>query len=88
MWEAIKWAIQKGLRGFNFGRTDMDHEGLAQFKRGWSPRENKLHYYRYDLERNSFISNQAPQKTSYRFLSNAPIPLLKTIGALCYRHIG
>ncbi|MGD9364679.1 MAG: peptidoglycan bridge formation glycyltransferase FemA/FemB family protein, partial [Desulfobacteraceae bacterium] len=42
MWNAIKNAILNGKKMFDFGRTDIDHYGLLQFKRGWTPIEKKI----------------------------------------------
>ena len=34
MWEAIRWCIQDGYTSLSLGRTDLDDEGLRQFKNG------------------------------------------------------
>jgi hypothetical protein len=88
MWEAIKFYSQNGYKTFDFGRTDLDHKGLLQFKRGWGTIEDTIHYYNYDLSKNRFVTNYPRIKTSYPIFKKMPIPLLKLIGRILYRHIG
>ena len=88
MWEAIKHFSKNGCRTFDFGRTDLDHKGLLQFKRGWGTTEGTLHYYNYDLSRKKFVTKYPRIKTSYRIFRNMPMPLLKLAGRILYKHIG
>jgi CelD/BcsL family acetyltransferase involved in cellulose biosynthesis len=44
LWTAIRWACENGYRSFDFGRTDLDNEGLRAFKRGWGTTEHELVY--------------------------------------------
>ena len=87
MWEAIKWYAQNSFRQFSFGRTDLDHKGLLQFKRGWGAKEETISYYRFDLTKDAFIK-KSKIKSSYPFFKKMPIPLLKLTGSLLYRHVG
>ena len=87
MWEAIKWYAQNGFKHFSFGRTDLDHEGLLQFKRGWGAKEETINYYRFDLTKDAFIKD-SKIKSSYSFFQKMPMPLLKLTGSLLYRHVG
>jgi lipid II:glycine glycyltransferase (peptidoglycan interpeptide bridge formation enzyme) len=88
MWNAIKEFIGKGFHTFHFGRTEPHHNGLLQFKRGWGTQESELYYYRYDLHQSRFVVNAASPKSSYRLFSRLPIPVLKMLGRLLYRHVG
>jgi hypothetical protein len=88
MWEAIKWYGKNGCKRFSFGRTDLDHEGLIQFKRGWGAQEETLHYYKYDLTKDEFVKNSLDIKLFNTFFRKLPIPLLKLIGRLLYPHVG
>jgi GNAT acetyltransferase-like protein len=88
MWEAIKWYEQKGYKSFNFGRTEPDNNGLLQFKRGWGTKEETIQYYNYDLKKDIFANDFSKLKNSYVFFRKMPLPLLKLVGNLFYRHIG
>ena len=88
MWEAIKWYKQNGYKRFSFGRTDLSHSGLLQFKRGWGTQEETIHYYKYDLAKNSFVTNSSRIQSYNIFFRKLPLPLLKLTGRLLYRHVG
>ena len=88
MWEAIKWYIQNGFKIFSFGRTDVNHKGLAQFKRGWGTTEDILNYYKYDIAQDAFVTQKAGIKSSYTFFKTMPMPVLRLIGNILYRHLG
>jgi len=43
-WHAIRTACEQGYRWFDFGRTDVGHEGLRNFKLSWGAVEEPLVY--------------------------------------------
>jgi len=89
MWEAIKHYAGEGVRSLCFGRTEPENEGLRQFKTGWGAEESIINYYRYDLAAGAFVAG--PKTVSARanhVFSRMPIPALKAIGGLLYRHMG
>ncbi len=88
MWEAIKLYAQKGCKSFSFGRTEPEHKGLLQFKRGWGVKEEIINYYKYDFAKDAFVRDHHKLKTSYNFFKKLPIPLLNLTGSLLYKHIG
>ena len=88
MWKAIQWFAGNGFKSFSFGRTEPENNGLLQFKRGWGAKEQTLNYYRYDLIKDSFVSDQSGAKTSYSFFKILPLPVLKFTGNILYRHVG
>lgn len=89
MWEAIKWYAQRNYEELHMGRTDPSHTGLDQYKSGWSTVKETLYYYKYDIAQQSFVEQNGNARIpTDRFLRNLPIPLLKLLGKLAYRHIG
>ena len=40
----IRWACENGYRELDFGRTDLEQDGLREFKRGWGAEESPLHH--------------------------------------------
>jgi len=89
MWEAIKWYSQNGFKTFCFGRTEPYNLGLIQFKSGWGTTEKEINYYRYDLRKNMFINRKLKVKGfQNKIFRNLPIPLLKDVGSIIYRHVG
>lgn len=89
MWEAVKWYAENGFSSFCFGRTELENEGLLQFKRGWGTEERNINYYKYDLTKNTFVSkSDSTSPTSTRLFHNMPISLLKVTGSVIYKHFG
>ena len=89
IWEAIKKYITLGYKEFSFGKTDPVNEGLRRFKLSWGSKEEKIYTYKYDLKNSHFIGvpNQISEFHT-KIFSKLPIPLLKLIGAIAYRHMG
>jgi len=88
MWEAIKWYCQKGYKSFCFGKTETENKGLIQFKAGWGTEEKIIKYYRYDLKKSAFISGESYVSGPHNKVFNKmPIPLLKIVGSLFYKHM-
>jgi hypothetical protein len=89
LWDAIQQGIDLGCTTLDFGRSDMDREGLITFKRSWGTVESGLQYMNLAakpphnlLDNNKIVGRLRP------YLEHAPIGLLKIIGKVLYRHIG
>ena len=87
MWEAIRECIRRGCTILSLGRTDLGHEGLLQFKRGWGAKESALHYYKFDLRINAFVRSR-PRVSSVhnQFFRRLPPSLSRWVGVALYRH--
>ena len=89
MWEAIKRYAGEGARSLCFGRTEPGNEGLRQFKTGWGADESIINYYRYDLAAGAFVNGpKAVSARAHQVFSRLPVPALKAIGGMLYRHMG
>jgi CelD/BcsL family acetyltransferase involved in cellulose biosynthesis len=44
-WQAIRWARERGCRSFDFGRTDLEDQGLWEFKARWGTVVRELTYH-------------------------------------------
>jgi hypothetical protein len=88
MWKAIEWFAEKDFESFSFGRTESENDGLLQFKRGWGAKETNLNYYKYDLDKDSFVSEKSGTKSSYNLFKMLPVPMLRIAGNILYRHVG
>jgi len=88
MWDAVKAFAAAGSKNFDFGRTELEHTGLLQFKRGWGTTEKLLYYYKYDFKKDAFVAEASSVKSSYAVFRNMPIPMLKLAGRILYKHIG
>ena len=88
MWRAVQWFCANGFQSLHFGRTDLSHSGLRQFKAGWGTREGRLQYYKYDLKRNRFLSRHREPRIGLSAFRVMPMPLLKAAGRALYKHVG
>jgi len=89
MWEGIRECIRRGCTILSLGRTDLNHEGLLQFKRGWGSTEQQINYYRYDLKNGFFVSGSSKVSGFHnKIFRNIPIPLLNRLGSILYKHVG
>lgn len=89
MWEAIKWYSANGYRSLCFGRTELHHAGLRQFKVGWGAEERALHYYKYDFARDAFVEEASKTASPYhKVMTRMPVSVLRLAGSLLYKHMG
>jgi len=85
--EAIRWACEQRMHTFDLGRTDLENEGLAAFKRGWGAREIPLAYTLLS-ERSPRPSAPRARKALAATISRTPPLAGRLIGAALYRHLG
>jgi CelD/BcsL family acetyltransferase involved in cellulose biosynthesis len=84
LWEAIRWACEHGYHSFDFGRTDLDNDGLRAFKRGWGTEERRLQY--------AALADRPPSRgaSSPRALEavirRSPAFVSRLLGGLFYRY--
>jgi lipid II:glycine glycyltransferase (peptidoglycan interpeptide bridge formation enzyme) len=89
LWKAIQWCIGKGFRSASLGRTEPENKGLRQFKTGFCSSERVMRYYRYDLSLKTFLTDRSKEeKWLAKIFNRMPIPILKIIGSLLYKHAG
>jgi hypothetical protein len=89
IWTAIRHYAKDDYKLMSFGRTDLNAEGLREFKNAWGTTEHIIKYYHYDLGKDKFVTHYAQSRETYsRIFSKLPIPLLKIAGTLLYRHVG
>jgi hypothetical protein len=89
IWNSINHYLEKGCTHFCFGRTEPENEGLRVFKNGWGTQEHIMNYYKYDLEQARFIPDQQRvSKFQNMLFGKMPIPLLKVVGRIAYKHVG
>ena len=84
--EVIRWACEAGLTELDFGRTDLDQEGLKQFKRGWGADELPLHHTYAGVEPPSG-GDSGPLRLVAPVIRHSPPGVGRLFGAL-YRHFG
>jgi len=88
-WEAIKFAIEKGFKKFDFGRSTPG-EGTYNFKEQWGARPVQL-YWQYWMRDGQNLPELNPQNPKYQFAIKAwqrlPVALTKVLGPRIVRNI-
>jgi len=90
MWQAIKRYCENGYKNFSFGRTDLDHESLCRFKRGWGTTEYPIKYFRYDLKNDQFLKVDSSGFFNIIkiIFSKMPIGFSKILSRILYKRFG
>jgi len=89
MWDAIKWGCENGYKLFDFGRTDIDGDGLLRYKRGWGTKESDVIYHRLCEDKTPLsVTGKGVLEHLNPVLRKTPLPVLKVIGRVLYRHVG
>ena len=85
--EMIRWACEVGFHTLDFGRTDIDNEGLRSFKRSWGASESELAY--------TFLADREPsrepvlrERIMTTTIQRSPAVVGRLAGAALYRHFG
>ena len=88
-WEAIRFAIERGFRKFDFGRST-PHEGTYNFKKQWGSLPVQLHW-QYLMDKGSKMPELNPSNPKYqtaiRIWQRLPVPITKVLGPLIVRNI-
>ena len=82
-WEAIRWAIARGARWFDFGRSPRE-SGTHRFKLGWGATERELAWVRLGSDGQAMSASSdrgALLERLSRVWSRLPVGLATTLGA-------
>ncbi len=85
-WRAIQWGCKNKYQVFDWGRTDIDDEGLRHFKSGWGSQETILHY--------SLLADKPPEPDAFGrwrnvlrdLIQRSPSWVCRGLGELFYRY--
>lgn len=88
MWAGIRQCKAIGCTRLNLGRTERQHTGLLQYKRGFGGIEQTISYFRRRRRNKKFVNSvdgHRPPIYAY-VMSRMPIFFLKCIGRLLYKY--
>ncbi len=89
MWETISHLIDREFKEFSFGKTEPENDGLRRFKLSWGTKEEKIFTYKYNMMKEKFVPNPDSSRGFHnKIFRIMPIPFLKIIGNLFYKHLG
>jgi CelD/BcsL family acetyltransferase involved in cellulose biosynthesis len=87
MVEVIREHVERGFEQFDFGRCDLDNEGLRKFKRGMGAEEVPLAY--------TYLTEPAPlgepslkDRVMATTIRRGPAVVGRLAGQMLYRHVG
>lgn len=85
--EAIRGACEGGFHTLDFGRTDIDNEGLRSFKRSWGAREVELSYtYFADRPPTPGSESGLRDRVVSATIRRSPATVSRLVGEAFYRH--
>jgi CelD/BcsL family acetyltransferase involved in cellulose biosynthesis len=83
MWTAIDWACQRGYQSMDFGRTELDNQGLRDFKSRWGSIELPLIYSSIGTAGSGSIP-RAPMWVVGKVIRSSPAIVCRAVGELVY----
>jgi Acetyltransferase (GNAT) domain len=86
MSEAIRWACEAGFHSFDFGRTEVENEGLRAFKSGWGAEEIELPYT-YFAEHEPKPESALRDRLMSATIRHSPTFVGRLVGEALYRHV-
>lgn len=86
-WSALEWASQHDIHLADVGRSQIDEEGLRDYKNRWGYQEMPLTYCSIGKEPGEFGSSNL-MKLMNTVIQHSPEWVCRASGALLYRHIG
>jgi hypothetical protein len=87
-WQAIQDAKAAGAEEFDFGRSELDNEGLIAFKDHWGGSRRTLNYYKYPGTKSKSLAKSWRAQATRKGFSILPDFCLTAAGKLLYKHIG
>lgn len=85
-WEMLSFAIKKGYRTFDFGRSTHD-EGTYRFKAQWGASPQQLHWYKYCSQIGTSDNFSAKKESFIKIWSRLPLGITRVFGPLLRKHI-
>jgi CelD/BcsL family acetyltransferase involved in cellulose biosynthesis len=87
MWKAIEYGCLQGYKQFDFGKTEPGNDGLRRYKLSWGAQEKVIHYHKYHLAKQRFITERARERHwTTRIFAGMPTILLRVLGKVLYAH--
>ncbi len=88
--EAIRWSCEAGFRVLDFGRTELENEGLRSFKRAWGATELDLVYSHFGDDDGPLEpeSNSIGDRIISTTIQRSPPLVGRLVGEALYKHYG
>jgi lipid II:glycine glycyltransferase (peptidoglycan interpeptide bridge formation enzyme) len=87
-WRLIEQSKAEGVGRIDFGRSDLDNEGLIAFKDKFGTASRSLTYYRYPRAEKKRVTVSRSSRTARQILFFLPDAVRSQASRLLYRHVG
>ncbi len=87
-WKVIEESKASGAERLDFGRSEMDNEGLVAFKDKFGTAKRTLTYFRYPGKKEKQVYLHENSRLMRRMLCMFPDGVLSAVGRVLYKHIG
>jgi lipid II:glycine glycyltransferase (peptidoglycan interpeptide bridge formation enzyme) len=87
-WNFVKESKASGMEKIDFGRTDLDNEGLLTFKDRLGTTRRQITYYRYAKTSKRALATLSDSRAVRQFFSILPEALSSAAGKIFYKHLG
>jgi hypothetical protein len=85
-WAAVCWAEEHGYRLFDFGRNDLGHRGLQDFKAGWGAECIPLIYAFTDPDASGAGQGGRVEAVIRQIIRHSPEFVCRALGSVFYRY--
>lgn len=86
-WDAIQWGCTNGYALLDFGRSDLDNDGLRVFKSRWGAQETPLRYFSLPVKTRSPDQEHSLMSTIQNLIRKSPAWVCKLGGEIYYRMV-
>jgi CelD/BcsL family acetyltransferase involved in cellulose biosynthesis len=87
-WRLIEESKKSGVNEIDFGRSDVDHEGLITFKDKFNTSKHLLTYYRYTNPKKEKVARPRDWQGVRHLFSILPSAVSSAAGSIGYKHLG
>jgi CelD/BcsL family acetyltransferase involved in cellulose biosynthesis len=85
-WTAIRRGCESGRQVFDWGRTDLEHTGLREFKRNWASVEEPLAYSKLTSEPAPAPGARRGARAAGAMIRRSPVWVCRALGTALYRY--
>lgn len=91
-WNVIERACEQGFHWLDWGKTDVENDGLRKFKSGWGSEEQPLFYSNFYLDKADHstkgLRGGPVEKIMNGMIRKSPYWVSRAIGEVLYGHFG
>jgi len=87
-WRLVEESKESGAEKIDFGRTDLNNDGLISFKDRLGASRKLLTYYRYTKTAGRGVATLSDSRAVQQFFSFLPEAVSSAAGRVLYKHMG